>query len=292
MSATRDGEVRVALGQMSLSADKVGNLRRIGTLVEDAARGGASIVVFPEGSIGQAAELGGSLQAIAESLNGPFVTELKHLARSHRISVVAGMYETAVESDRVYNTVVAVDQSGEHIGSYRKIHLFDAFGFRESDTVRGGDEATLCFDLDGLRFGILTCYDIRFPELARLLIDEGAQVLLVPAAWPNGPLKELHWVTLVTARAIENTAYVVAVGAANGMYTGASLVIDPLGVARVRAGESEELAFGDLSLARVLEARARVPSLQHRRIRVDPRLGPTREAATPGRTGAVDSTNF
>jgi predicted amidohydrolase len=232
-------------------------------LVETAAASGADLVLFPEAAmVGGASDR--SLVPFAEPLDGPFVGELQRLAAKRSIAIVAGMFEPA-ESARVYNTVVAVAADGRLIGSYRKIHLYDAFGHRESDRIAPGDGQTLVFELGGMRLGVMTCYEVRFPEVARRLAELGAEVLLLPAAWVRGPLKELHWETLTRARAIENTVYVAAAGQVSAMYAGLSAIYDPMGVAIVNAGESERLTVGEVTRERLDEVRLINPSLAMRR---------------------------
>ena len=174
------------------------------------------------------------------------------------------MFEPA-EAARVHNTVVAVAGDGRLIGSYRKIHLYDAFGHRESDRIAPGDGKTLVFELGGMRLGVMTCYEVRFPEVARRLAELGAEVLLLPAAWVRGPLKELHWETLTRARAIENTVYVAAAGQVSAKYAGLSAIYDPMGVAIVNADESEGLTVGEVTRERLEEVRLINPSLAMRR---------------------------
>ena len=123
---------------------------------------------------------------------------------------VAGVFEPAPDG-RVYNTAVAYDAAGARVAAYRKIHLYDALGERESAMVAPGSEPVVT-DLAGVRVGIMTCYDVRFPELARALAVHGAELIVIPAAWAAGLFKEEHWVTLVRARAIENTVWVAAAG--------------------------------------------------------------------------------
>jgi len=255
--------VKIALGQFEAGPEKQQNLARMSKLVETAAASGADLVLFPE-----AAMVGGapdrSLVPFAEPLDGPFVGELQRLAAKRSIAIVAGMFEPA-DSARVYNTVVVVAADGRLIGSYRKIHLYDAFGHRESDRIAPGDGQTLVFELGGMRLGVMTCYEVRFPEVARRLAELGAEVLLLPAAWVRGPLKELHWETLTRARAIENTVYVAAAGQVGTMYTGLSAIYDPMGVAIVNAGDSEGVAVGEVTRERLEEVRLINPSLAMRR---------------------------
>jgi deaminated glutathione amidase len=255
--------VKIALGQFGAGPEKQQNLARISKLAETAAASGADLVLFPE-----AAMVGGatdrSLVPLAEMLDGPFVSELQRLAAKHSIAIVAGMFEPA-DSARVYNTVVALAQDGQLIGSYRKIHLYDAFGHKESDRIAPGDGQTLLFGLGGMQLGVMTCYEVRFPEVARRLAELGAEALLLPAAWARGPLKELHWETLARARAIENTVYVAAAGQVSATLTGLSAIYDPMGVAMVNAGESEGVVIGEVRRERLDEVRRINPSLAMRR---------------------------
>src|SRR6266545_4680877 len=195
----------------------------------------------------------------------PHATSARRVSRSRR---------SPSSSTHVHNTVIAVGPDGDLLGAYRKLHLFDAFGYRESSTIRPGDGQTLLFQHAGFRFGVLTCYDLRFPELARELIDQGAGVLVVPAAWVQGPLKEDHWVTLARSRAIENTSYLIGSGQVGNVYCGRSLVIDPLGVVVAALGDLPGVAVAEIDPERIAEVRARVPSLQHRRFSVQLRRPP------------------
>jgi predicted amidohydrolase len=257
--------MRVALGQIGAGPDKRENLERIAGRVAEAARGGARLVVFPECSMVHLDDPQAPLTGEAEPLDGPFATRLSELAGTHDIAIACGMYEPA-DSERAYNTVAVFGPGGDLLGGYRKIHLFDAFSSRESKTLRAGDGATLTFDLDGVRFGVMTCYDVRFPELARMLVDEGAQALVLPAAWARGLLKESHWEVLARARAIENTVYVLACGLVGPRTCGSSMIVDPMGVAVARAGEVEQMLVGDVRPERVAGVRKVNPSLANRRI--------------------------
>ncbi len=232
--------MRIALGQLPVSPDPAVNLTRVRVALADAAAGGASLAVFPEAT---QARFGTDLQAVAEPLDGPFGMGLAAAARSAGVALVAGVFEPAPDG-RVYNTAVGYDADGQRVAAYRKIHLFDSLGETESKVVAPGSAPVLA-ELAGLRVGLLTCYDIRFPELARSLVAQGADLLVVPAAWAAGLFKEEHWVTLVRARAIENTVWVAAAGqvpdpesprtrAPTGI--GRSMLVDPMGTVRLDLG--------------------------------------------------------
>jgi predicted amidohydrolase len=196
-------------------------------------------------------------------MDGPFASEVARVAEERGSTVVAGMFEAGDDPERPFNTLVA---RGAVHAAYRKVHLYDSFGYRESDRLSAGRAEPVVVDLQGFRLGLMTCYDLRFPELARALVAAGADVLVIPAAWVAGPRKVDHWRTLALARAIENTAYVVAVGQPGPRYTGHSLVVDPLGDVLVEAGEGEETLTATLERARLDEARRTNPSLLNRRL--------------------------
>ena len=122
------------------------------------------------------------------------------------------MFERSDDPNRPFNTLVAFGPAGDLVASYRKTYLYDSFGYRESDRLTAGDGSPVTIKTDELTLGLMTCYDLRFPEFARLLVDADAEALVVPAAWVRGPQKEDHWATLLRARAIENTCYVIAAG--------------------------------------------------------------------------------
>ena len=254
--------MRVALGQFGASPDKQANLERMGRFAEEAARAGAGLIVFPEAAMA-GGQPGADLTPFAEPIDGPFATGLADIARRTRVAVVAGMFEPG-GPERVYHTVVAFGPGGELLGSYRKIHPYAAFRGRESDRIQPGDGSTLVFPLAGVQVGVMTCYELRFPEMARQLAERGAQLLVLPAAWVRGPLKEMHWETLARARAIENTVYVAACGQVSDRYCGLSAIYDPMGVMVVSAGETEGIAAGEVSLERLESVRRTNPSLAMR----------------------------
>lgn len=259
----------VAVCQFSPTASRADNRTRVAELTADAARRGARLVVFPEYSSYFVDPMDSSLAENAESVDGEFVQVLQETASAHDVTIIAGLVEDAGE--RVRNALVAVDATGLR-AVYRKQHLYDAFGNTESDWIEAGalDEPQTLV-IDGLRVAMMTCYDLRFPEVARTLVDAGADVIVVPAEWVRGPLKEHHWTTLLAARAIENTVYVVAADHPTPIGVGHSQVIDPQGVVVAGVGTGEGVAVAEISSDAVAEVRAINPVLRLRRYRVCPR---------------------
>ena len=256
-------DLRVALVQHASALDPADNRARMAGL----APAGCDLVVYPEAWARDFGEAGSDVSAYAEALAGPsagpFVGAVEAVAAERSTTVVAGMFEASDDPGRPWNTLVV---RGAATASYRKVHLYDSFGYRESDRLLAGSVEPVVVDLDGWRVGLMTCYDLRFPELARLLVDAGAEVLVVPSAWVAGPRKVEHWTTLARARAIENTAYVVAVGQPGPRYTGHSLVVDPLGDVLVEADEGPAVLEAVLSAETLATARATNPSLANRRL--------------------------
>lgn len=257
----------LAVAQFAPTADRGANLESMRVLASTAAERGATLVVFPEYSSYFTPEMGPDWIAATESIDGPFTEGLASLADSLEITVVAGLLESA--GAKAHNTVVAIAPTGELLASYRKQHLYDAFGSAESDWIAPGSLGEFeTFAWGGFSVGMQTCYDIRFPEVSRALVDQGADLLVVPAEWVRGPLKEHHWRTLLTARAIENTVYVAAADHAPPIGAGNSMVLDPMGVELVTIGENSDVAVAFLTVQRLAESREINPSLRARRYRV------------------------
>lgn len=264
--------VAIAVAQFAPSDDVDDNLERMSRLAGDAANRGALLVVFPEYSSYFTPTLDASWVEHAQCLHGPFVRALSELARELGIHLVAGMAERVPEeTKRVANTLVALDPQGELVAHYRKVHLYDAFGQRESEWIVPGPlEEPRTFAFAGFTVGLQTCYDIRFPEVTRQLVDAGADLVLVPSEWVRGPLKEAHWRTLLIARAIENTVYLAAADHTPPVGVGNSMVIDPMGVEVAGLGETAGTAVAWITPARVAEVRRINPALQLRRLHVEP----------------------
>ncbi|MET3721068.1 MULTISPECIES: carbon-nitrogen hydrolase family protein [unclassified Arthrobacter] len=270
--------MRVALAQIITGRDLAGNL----SILEDHARrakaGGADMVVFPEASM---RAFGNSLLDIAEPLDGPWASRVRNIAASLEIVVVAGMFtpgspnsSAGSAAGKVRNTLLATGPGVET--SYDKVHLFDAFGFLESDTVDPGTEP-VTFDTGGLTFGLATCYDIRFPALFTANAEHGAEANIICASWASGPGKVDQWQLLARARALDSTTYVLACGqgdpvtegapAKDGAPTGVghSAVVSPFGEVLEELDGAPGLLFTDLDAAVVKEARRELPVLANRR---------------------------
>jgi len=249
----------VTVVQAASGLDPAANRARLPELVPS----DSDLVVLPEAFARDFGEAGSDVSGYAEPIDGPFAAELAAVAAARNTTVVAGMFETSPDPARPYNTLLV---RGAVTAAYRKIHLYDSFGYQESKALHPGPLAPALVTLGGLSVGLMTCYDLRFPELARALVDHGAEVLVVPAAWVAGPRKVEHWRTLVRARAIENTVFVVAAGQPGPRYAGNSLVVDPLGDVLAEAGEEPAVLRATLDGSVLAEARRTNPSLANRRL--------------------------
>ncbi|WP_164202227.1 carbon-nitrogen hydrolase family protein [[Micrococcus luteus] ATCC 49442] len=262
--------MRVALAQIISGRDLAGNLSNLEQEARRAKAGGADMVVFPEASM---RAFGNSLLDVAEPLDGPWASRVRSIAASLGIVVVAGMF-TPGAGGKVRNTLLATGPGVET--SYDKVHLFDAFGFLESDTVAPGTDP-VTFDAGGLTFGLATCYDIRFPALFTANADRGADANIVCASWASGPGKVDQWQLLARARALDSTTYVLACGQGDPVTQGApakagsptgvghSAVVSPFGDVLEELDGAPGMLFADLDAAVVKEARQKLPVLANRR---------------------------
>lgn len=261
--------LKAAIVQFAPTDNKAENLEKIDGFIKEVAQAGARLVVLPEYAIFTVETMDQRFVDSAEPLDGPSVVRLLELSASYGIAIVAGINESAGDG-KIHNTLVGID-GGEIKTIYRKVHLYDAFGYRESDRVLAAEPSNdVTFEVDGFSVGMQTCYDLRFPEVSRHLVDLGADILALPAEWVPGPLKEYHWNTLIRARAIENTVYVVAADQSGPSGAGQSAIIDPMGTAVASIGEGPGLAMGNLSKQRIAEVREKNPALTLRRFSVSP----------------------
>jgi predicted amidohydrolase len=262
--------IRVACVQMTSRADKAANLETAERLVAQAAATGADIVVLPEkwNAIGDAA----LYHATAELLDGESVTAMSSWARTHGITLVGGsIVELREGREKRSNTSLVFDPDGEIAATYRKIHLFDVevggVVYRESESEEPGDEAVVA-DAEDWRLGLSVCYDVRFPELYRILALQGAQLVTVPAHFTT-PTGKDHWHVLLRARAIENQLYVAAAAQVGETLPGKpaygrSLIVDPWGLVLAQAPDEETVISAELDRAHLEDIRAKLPSLANR----------------------------
>lgn len=257
--------MKVAVAQMRVAKEPELNLEAIKRWAQQSAAEGARLLVLPEGLISRDAQDPNASQSGAQPADGPFVRGLQEISQRHAVAL-AGTIHLKSETDavKVLNAFLVVN-GGEVVVRYDKLHLYDAFADKESDKVLAGDDYPPVVELDGVKFGLLTCYDLRFPEHSRYLALQGAEALLVPAAWVRGPLKEHHWMTLCTARALDNTVYVIGSGEISERNVGMSCVVDPMGRVISGAAEDEALIFADIDPQRVADVRAKLPVLANMR---------------------------
>lgn len=264
--------LRTALCQFTSGTDPQENLRSMDALAQRAAGEAAQLAVFPEAAM---ARFGIPLGPVAEPLDGPWAEGVRDIARRHGLTVVAGMF-TPADDGRVANTLLATGPGVD--ASYDKIHLYDAFGFSESDTVAPGSKV-VTIDVAGVRVGLATCYDVRFPELFRAHADDGAVLSVLPTSWGAGPGKLAQWELLTRARALDATVWLAAAGQAppdpeadieertkapTGI--GHSVLVGPDGRIREQAGTAPELLIADIDTDEVEHTRRAVAVLDNRRL--------------------------
>jgi predicted amidohydrolase len=255
-----------AVAQFGPTTDPEANYAVIERLTARAHAEGAELVVFPEESMILAEGLARSLADTVHDEWPKFEDRMSRLAALQHIAIVIGGYEPN-GTTRPNNTLLAIAADGAVAARYRKLHLYDAFAYQESSYVTAGSVMPPVVELAGVRVGLLNCYDVRFPEMARHLIGLDAELITISAAWVAGRRKEDHWETLVRARAIENTVWVCAAGSISPDCIGDSLIVDPMGIVRVAVGdEPETVAIVEISPTRTDAVRETLPALKNRRI--------------------------
>lgn len=263
---------RFAVVQFAPELEPAANLARIRTLAAQAKSDGATLILFPEYASTFTARLDEQVLDRAQIVKGEFVSGMQRLAVELECSLVFGFVEVSTEPGKFANTVIALGSDGSILAKYQKAHLYDAFGQRESDRVIAGKLGNPpVFEHNGITVGIQTCYDLRFPEQTRWLVDAGAEAVLVPAEWVAGPHKIQHWQTLLAARAIENTIYIAAADHPGPIGVGHSAVVNPLGEELALLPEGEGVCVADIESEVIAQVRETNPSLALRRFRVEPK---------------------
>lgn len=261
--------MKVAVGQFAVGNVWQGNARTCVELMAQAASNGARLLVLPEGVLARDDKEPDMSVNSAQEANGEYLHILLEESRKNELTTVLTLH-IRTTAGRAANTLLVL-RAGKVVSRYQKIHLYDAFSMQESRLVDAGNQLAPVIDVVGMKVGLLTCYDLRFPEMALSLALAGAEVLVLPAAWLRGPHKELHWSTLLTARALDTTCYVVASGECGNRNIGQSKIIDPLGITIASAAQAPALIYAELESERVSAVRAMLPVLKNRRFAA-PRL--------------------
>ncbi len=275
--------MKIAAIQFTPSVEPSENFQAMRARAAEAAADGARVIVFPEQAMVllQSVTVDG-LTGIAAKWWDAFAALTAELAVEHSAVVVSAGFEPSPDG-LPFNTVLAVGPDGSELARYRKLHLYEAFAQSEFAHTQPGDELPPVFNVEAdgesLNLGLANCYDLRFPELFRSLVDRGADTLVVVAAWASGPGKEDHWSILTRARALESVSWLVASAAVGGgprdaATTGLSRIVDPLGAVVAGLGpRGEGIAIADVDPAAVARARGVLPALENRRIGLTYELG-------------------
>jgi deaminated glutathione amidase len=261
---------KAAIVQMKSSVDKEINLVHSLKLINEAAKKKARLICFPEFQMAYSPpeQKSESLHKIAEKITGNFVTTLSNSAKQNRVNIVATLYEIINTSDKnhkVFDTGVIINELGKLQSIYRKVHLYDALGFKESKKLLAGSIIEKPSKTSVGKLGLLICYDMRFPEISRILTVNGANILVSPSAWVAGFMKREHWEIMVRARAIENGVYVLAPNQVGNIYCGHSMAIDPFGSIIVDMENREGIEFIDIDSSKIDTTRRTLPLLMNRR---------------------------
>jgi deaminated glutathione amidase len=263
----------VAIVQMRSSENKMENLELSVDFIREAAKKKSSMICFPEFQMAYSpvSVSANQLSEKAESVNGGnFIGTLRKAAKVNKISIISTIYEKNDSGfdNRVYDTAVLIDNNGEISSVYRKLHLYDALGFKESDKMMAGNMIEKPAKTSVGNLGLMICYDIRFPEMSRILTVKGANILVSPSAWVHGIMKEEHWQTLLKARAIENGLYIIAPNQIGNIFSGRSMIVDPFGIVLLDMGNREGMEVVKIDKSRVQKVRELLPLLKNRRIDV------------------------
>ena len=258
---------KIAVVQMRAETDKKNNLKKILRYISQAAHRNAELCTFPEFMMcyTPSSQSAADLASIAEKIDGEFVSSISEEAKKNSIQVIGTLYEKSPKPNRVYDTSFLIEKNGKVVSTYRKIHLYDALGFKESTKLYPGSSITKPTKTSVGKMGMMICYDLRFPEMSRILASSGSEILVIPSAWVKGKMKEEHWLTINKTRAIENGCYVISPDQVGNIYCGRSVVVDPYGKILLDMKKKEGIGIVDISLDEVKQVRKKLPLLQNRR---------------------------
>lgn len=266
--------MKVAVTQFKASTNKDVNLKKIINYISKAAKNKATLIAFPEFMMfyTNSSQTSKQLAELAETISGNFVNSIATAAKENKIQVIGSFYEKSKKKDRVFDTAFVIDKSGKIISTYRKIHLYDALGFRESDKMTSGSSISKPVSTSIGKIGMMICYDLRFPEISRSLAASGSEILVAPSAWVKGDMKEEHWITINKTRAIENGCYVIAPDQVGNIYCGRSIVVDPYGKILLDMKKKQGIGYVNIELKKVKQTRNVLPLLKNRRTDIYPTL--------------------
>lgn len=255
--------MRVAAGQFVVTPDWRENARICVAMMQQAAACQTALLVLPEALLARDDNDPDLSVKSAQALDGGFLATLLLESRKNDMATVLTIH-VPTSQGRASNTLVVL-RAGEVIAQYQKLHLYDAFSIQESKRVDAGEALPALIEIEGMKVGLMTCYDLRFPEMALAQALSGAELLVLPTAWVRGPLKEHHWATLLAARSLDTTCYIVAAGECGNKNIGQSRIVDPLGVTLAGAGSMPQLIYADIQRDVVQQVRKQLPVLKNRR---------------------------
>ena len=266
----RSKKFRAAIVQMKSSINKQDNLLESIKYIKEAADRQADYIFFPEFQMAFTSNSQpiDELYAIAETLpSSKFIKKLCHYSQKYNIGIVGTFFEKNNQQTgkKVFDTAFSTDRNGKIVSVYRKLHLYDAFGFKESSKFSRGDRIPNPILTSIGKIGLMICYDVRFPELSRILAVKGSDIIVIPSGWIHGIMKEEHWITMLKARAIENGVYVIAPNQVGNIFCGRSMIIDPLGCILTDLGDKIGIEIVDIQRERIEEVRKTLPLLKNRR---------------------------
>jgi len=259
-----------AIVQMKSSINKQDNLLESLKYIKEAAYRRADYIFFPEFQMAfsSSTQTPDELYNSAEPLaNSKFLKKICKYSEKYKIGIVGTFFEkNPYQTDKkVFDTAFCTNKNGKIVSVYRKLHLYDAFGFKESLKFNRGDEIPKLVPTTIGKMGLMICYDIRFPELSRILTVNGSNIIVIPSGWVHGIMKEEHWITMLKARAIENGVYVIAPNQVGNIFCGRSMIVDPLGSILTDLGDKRGIEYVEIQKERISEVRKTLPLLKNRR---------------------------
>ncbi len=254
--------IKIGMTQLKPVYDKEMSLKNIEKYSKIASQNDADLVIFPEYYMSYANNKE-ELSKISEEIDGKYMQSLEKIAKSNDVNIITGINER--DGDKIYDTSVYINSHSGFTTKYRKTHLYDAFGYKESDMYSYGRGPFDIFTVNDIKIGMMICYDIRFPEVVRNYSLQGADLVVTISGWFAGPIKEEQWLNLVSVRALENTVFFATSNLVGDKFTGITSLADPIGIIRNRCAENEDLIYSIIDKDRLMDVRKTMPLLDQRR---------------------------